>query len=85
MNLSSPVLFDSIRTKDRGNRVILNLFLIDDAAEYGSQADAQIEPERPVLDIPDIVLDTLFNRGIPAIAVDLRQPVIPGRTRCLSI
>src|SRR3982074_1972475 len=42
----------------------------------GHQGNSKIEPERPVLDVPKVVLDTVlhdFNaRRFPATAVDLR-------------
>src|SRR5512140_2755885 len=45
--------------------------LVDAAVPDGEPDDLQVERQRPVLDVVDIVLDPLLDRGVAAPAVDL--------------
>ena len=38
----------------------------------GQPHDLEVEPQRPVLDVVEVVLDALLDRGVAAPAVDLR-------------
>src|SRR5512139_3031860 len=46
--------------------------LVDEAVPEGHEEDLEVEGERPVLDVEDVVLDALLDRGVAAPAVDLR-------------
>src|SRR5690606_6579651 len=44
---------------------------VDEAAENGEQQDADIEPERPVFDIEEVVLEPFAEGCVASEAVDL--------------
>src|SRR3990172_7897229 len=45
---------------------------VEEHADERQADDLEVEPERPALDVLDVVLDALLERGVPAQAVDLR-------------
>src|SRR5215510_5417641 len=51
---------------------VLGMGTLEEAADDGEPHDLQVEAHRPVFNVVQIVLDTLFERRIPAPAVDLR-------------
>src|SRR5690242_15183579 len=44
---------------------------VDEAPEHREPQDAEIEPQRPVADVEEVVLEALFEAGVAAEAVDL--------------
>src|SRR5262245_12855962 len=46
--------------------------LLSEAAEEREDEDLDVEQERPVLDVVEVVLDALLDRRVAAPAVDLR-------------
>ena len=46
--------------------------LLEKAFDERQPHDLQVEPDRPVLDVVQVVLDPLFDRRVAAPAVDLR-------------
>src|SRR5437762_1458899 len=46
--------------------------LVEEPAQQRQPHDLQIEPHRPVLDVVEVVLDPLLDRGVAAPAVHLR-------------
>src|SRR5262245_23854592 len=46
--------------------------LVEEAANEGEPHDLEVEPDRPVLDVVQVVLDPLLERCIAAPAVHLR-------------
>src|SRR5882672_10260863 len=54
-----------------GRRRSVRMFM-KEASQEREPHDLQVEPHRPVLDVVQVVLDPLFNRRVPAPAVDLR-------------
>src|SRR5687768_13012203 len=51
---------------------VLGMGTLEEAANDGEPHDLQIQGHRPVFDVVQVVLDTLFERGIAAPAVHLR-------------
>src|SRR5919197_6214759 len=62
MNPAAPVMT---------TRCLVGMF-VEEAADEREPHDLEVEPDRPVLDVIQIVLDALFDRGVPAPAVHLR-------------
>src|SRR5262249_37118943 len=52
--------------------------LVEEPAEQRQPHDFQVEAHRPVLDVIQVVLDALLDRGVAAPAVDLRPAGDPG-------
>src|SRR4051812_46841042 len=48
--------------------------LVEKASDDRQPHDLEIEPDRPVLDVIEVVLEALVERGVAAPAVDLRPP-----------
>ena len=46
--------------------------LVEEPSPESQQYDLEIKPDRPMLDVVQITLDTFFQRGITAPPVDLR-------------
>ena len=67
--------------KDFENRGLIGVFAPDNTDD-GHQRDLEVQRQAPVVDIPQIQLDPLFDIGngigLSAEAVD--QPVMPGLT-----
>src|SRR3954454_19079410 len=63
--IQSPV----VRTLDRYRSVGM---LVEKALEHRQPHDFEIEADRPVLDVIEVVLDPLLDRGVAAPPVDLR-------------
>src|SRR6202022_1490593 len=47
---------------------------IEEHANHGQHDDLKVAPERPALDVLDVVLDALLQRGVPPQPVHLRPP-----------
>src|SRR5262245_7630034 len=52
--------------------------LLAEAAENREDEDLDVEQKRPVLDVVEVVLDALLDRGVAAPAVDLRPARHPA-------
>src|SRR5690242_15523891 len=67
MNPAAPVMTTRamVRTGSVG-------VLVEEALHDRQPHDLQVERDRPVLDVVEVVLDALLDRGVAAPAVDLR-------------
>jgi polysaccharide pyruvyl transferase WcaK-like protein len=58
--------------------------LVPEHHHHGPEDDGQVEPQRPVAQVVEVVLDALAHvlevLGLAAVAVDLREPRDAGRT-----
>src|SRR5688500_9096375 len=52
--------------------------LVEEALHERQPHDLEVEHDRPVLDVVEVVLDALLDRGVAAPAIDLRPAGQPG-------
>ena len=65
-------LVSAIRQASRSIRVLL--------PEKRHHHDAKVQPEAPILQVPDVMADALHQARVAAQPLTCAQPVIPGRT-----
>lgn len=63
---------------------LVNDFAIDKSAEYCKEYNPNIKPDRPMLNIPNIVLNAAFNRRVAPVAMHLRPASDAGTDQMLE-